>query len=59
MSRTGTDLLSRPTGRSVPTPSGPSGLDLESGLLVLLGSAAVAGFGLLIYFFVTMATALP
>ena len=59
MSRTGTDLLSRPSSRSDHTPSGPSGLDLESGLLVLLAAAAVAGFGVLIYFFVTMGTALP
>ena len=59
MSRTGTDLLSRPSTQSHPASGGSTGLDLESGLLVLLGAAAVAGFGLLIYFFVTMGTALP
>jgi hypothetical protein len=59
MSRTGTDLLNRPSRRIEPEPSAPSGLDLESGLLVLLAVAAVAAFGLLIYSFVTMATALP
>jgi hypothetical protein len=59
MSRTSTDLLRRPSSRTEPTPKGSSGLDLESGLLVMLGAAAVAGFGLLSYFFTTMGTALP
>jgi len=59
MSRTGTDLLNRPSRRIDPKPSASSGLDLESGMLVLLAVAAVAAFGLLIYSFVTMGTALP
>lgn len=59
MSRTGTDLLSRPSERTDPKPDVSPGLGLERGLLVLLASASVAAFGLLIYFFVTMATALP
>jgi len=53
------DLLSPPSSRTEPTRKPSSRLDLESGLLVMLASAAVAGFGLLIYFFVTMGTALP